>query len=374
MKFTRLLPSAALVAFATAALALPPEPKYDLLVPLTPENVSLGFYPFDAKPIATVKSGTTVKINGGGGSRWGDVDPAKWLKDNNLPDTLEGTPAIAETIAALKGGRRAANPDAKPGTPLPAGHMLVGPIAVEGAEPGDSIEVRILDVRPRISYGTVSTLPGKGGIPDLVPRPFSQIVRYDLKRDVAIYEPGVEVPLRPFMGVMGLQPADAERPLRRSSAPGNFGGNLDLKELVAGATLYLPVFQPGGLFYTGDSHGGQGDGEVTVSAIESANSCTLQFILHKGKTLKGPRAENPTHFIAIGLDPDLNKAMRNAITETNSYLADINGYDFFKAFTLSSIGVDFHVTQVVDDTLGIHSMIPKAVFTQKKFPYWTVAK
>jgi acetamidase/formamidase len=342
-------------------------------VPLAPENVSLGFFPFDAKPIATVKSGAVVKINGGGGARWGDGDPAAWLKENGFTETLTDTPALAETVAAMKAGRRAADPSAKPGTPLPAGHMLVGPIAIDGAEPGDSIEVRILDVRPRIPYGTVSTMPGKGGIPDLVPRPFGQVVRYDFKRDVAIYEPGVEVPLKPFMGVMALQPADAERPLRRSSAPGNFGGNLDLKELVAGSTLYLPVFQKGGLFYTGDSHGGQGDGEVTVSAIETANSCTLQFILHKGKTMTSPRAENPTHFIAIGLDPDLNKAMRMAITETIAYLGDINGYDFFKAFTLASIGVDFRVTQVVDGTLGIHSMIPKAIFKQKKFEYWAKA-
>ena len=368
----RLRPAQALFALTTAALALPPEPKYDILVPLKPENVSLGFYPFDAAPILTVKSGTTVKINGGGGARWGEADPATWLKENKIAATLEDTPAFAETIAATKGGRRAANPNAK-GTGG-GGHMLVGPIAIEGAEPGDSIEVRILDVRPRIPYGTVSAGPGRGGIPDLVPRSFSQLVRLDLKRDVAIYEEGVEVPLRPFMGVMALQPADAEKPLRRSSAPGVFGGNFDLKELCNGATVYLPVFQKGGLFYTGDSHAAQGDGEVTISAVETANSCVLQFILHKGKTLKNPRAENATHFIGIGLDPDLNKAMRQAITETIDYIGEINGYDFLKAFTLSSIGVDFRVTQVVDGTQGIHSMIPKAMFTTKKFDYWYKGK
>jgi len=374
MKFIRLLSPAALAVFSTATFALPPEPKYDVLVPLKPENVSLGFFPFDAKPIATVTSGTIVKINGGGGSRWGDADPDKWLAENNISATLENTPALAETVAATKGGRRAVDPSGAPGKPPAGGHMLVGPIAIEGAEPGDSIEVRILDVRPRIPFGTVSTLPGRGGIPDLVPRAFNQIVRYDFTRDVAIYEEGVEVPLKPFMGVMALQPSDAERPLRRSSAPGNFGGNLDLKELTAGSTLYLPVFQKGGLFYTGDSHGGQGDGEVTVSAIETANSCTLQFILHKGKTLKGPRAENATHFIAIGLDPDLNKAMRQAITETIDCIGEINGYGFLKAFTLASIGVDFHVTQVVDGTQGIHGMIPKAMFREKKFEYWSAGQ
>jgi acetamidase/formamidase len=359
---------------SVALHALPPEPKFDLLIPLKPEYVSLGHYPFDTAPIATVKSGTIVKIEGGGGARWGEGDPATWLKENGFKETLEDTPAFAETVAAIKGGRKVAPLPPPPGAPPSpggtGGHMLVGPIAIEGAEPGDSVEVRILDVRPRIPYGTVSTMPGRGGIPDLVPRPFTQIVRFDLKRDVAIYEEGVEVPLRPFMGVMALQPADAERPLRRSGPPGVFGGNFDLKELINGATVYLPVFQKGGLFYTGDSHAAQGDGEVTVSAVETANSCVLQFILHKGSGLKHPRAETPTHFIAIGLDPDLDLAMRQAITETIAYVGEINGYDFFKAFTLSSIGVDFRVTQVVDGTQGIHSMIPKSIFKKKTFDYW----
>ncbi|MCX6955263.1 MAG: acetamidase/formamidase family protein [Verrucomicrobia bacterium] len=368
--------ASALLALTVAARALPPEPKFDVLVPLKPENVSLGHFPYDVAPILTVKSGTKVKIDGGGGVRWGDGDPAAWLKENGIKETLAELPALTESMAVIKSSRRAPPAPPPPGVAAAAatasggGHTLVGPIAIEGAEPGDSVEIRILDVRPRIPYGFVSTSPGRGGIPDLVPRPFAQIVKLDTKRDVAIYEEGVEVPLRPFMGVMALQPSDAEKPLRRSSAPGNFGGNLDLKELVSGATLYLPVNQKGGLFYTGDSHAAQGDGEVTITAVETANSCVLQFILHKGKTLKNPRAENATHFISIGLDPDLNKAMRQAITETIDYLGDINGYDFFKAFTLSSIGVDFRVTQVVDGTQGIHGMIPKAIFKKKKFPYW----
>ena len=360
-----------LLVMVAGARALAPEPLYDVLVPLRPENVALGHYPFDAKPILTVKSGTIVKIDGGGGARWGDQDPAAWLKENGFKETLDDTPAFRETIAAIKDGRRAPPP---PGATGPAagggGHTLVGPIAIEGAEPGDSLEIRILDVRTRIPYGFVSTSPGRGGIPDLVPRPFAQIVRFDVAREVAIYEEGVEVPLRPFMGVMGTQPADVERPLRRSSAPGDFGGNLDLKELCTGSTLYLPIFQPGGMFYTGDSHAAQGDGEVTITAVETANSCVLQFILHKGKKLKNPRAETTTHFIAIGLDPDLDLAMRQAITEGIDYIGEINGYDFFKAFTLSSIAVDFRVTQVVDGTKGIHGMIPKSIFKKKEFPYW----
>src|SRR5882724_4479292 len=140
----------ALLAFAALSRALPPEPKYDVLVPLKPENVSLGHYPFDAAPILTVKTGTTVKINGGGGARWGETDPAVWLKTNNFKESLADLPALTETIAAAKGGRRTAPAPVPAGATPPAGggggHMLVGPIAIEGAEPGDSIEIRILDV------------------------------------------------------------------------------------------------------------------------------------------------------------------------------------------------------------------------------------
>src|SRR5882724_1610564 len=143
MKLTRLLPSVSFLALASAAFALPPEPRYDVLVPLKPENVSLGFYPFDAAPILTVKSGTTVKIEGGGGARWGDADPATWLKENKVAATMADTPAFGETIAATKGGRRAIDPTAKTPPGGGGGHMLVGPIAIEGAEPGDSLEVRI---------------------------------------------------------------------------------------------------------------------------------------------------------------------------------------------------------------------------------------
>jgi acetamidase/formamidase len=195
----------------------------------------------------------------------------------------------------------------------------------------------------------------------------------DTKRNVGVYDANIEVPLGPFMGVMGVQPSAEEGPNRRSGPPGTFGGNLDCKELVAGTSLFLPVFQPGALFYTGDSHAAQGDGEVTVTAIETANTAVLKFVLHKGMKLTAPRAETPTHYMAFGLDPDLNKAMQMAIRETNAYLKDLKGLEFAEAFTLSSIGVDFRVTQVVDDTKGIHSMIPKKLFIKDKPSFWYTA-
>jgi acetamidase/formamidase len=349
-----------LAAGAAAAGEIP----YDVHVPFTPENAIIGYYAKDKKPVARVKSGTVVKIDGGGGARWRgpDIDPDAWLKENHIGVTLATNAALAETVAVLKETPRAEG--------IPGGHLLVGPIYVEDAAPGDTLEVRILDVTPRIPYGTVSATPGRGGLAGDVPHPYNKIVRLDLERNAGIFDDKVEVPLGPFMGVMGTCPPDSELPFRKSGPPGVFGGNLDCKELVAGTTLYLPVFQTGALFYTGDSHAAQGDGEITVTAIETANTCTLRFIVHKGMTLKAPRAETPTHYMTFGLDPDLDGAMRMAMLETLDFLEQKQGYDFFQAYTLASIGVDFRVTQVVDGTLGVHAMIPKRLFIADANTYW----
>jgi acetamidase/formamidase len=338
------------------------EIAYDHFVPFTPENAIIGHFSATKKPVLTIKSGAVVKIDGGGGARWGEDDPNKWLKENKIPGAVTDYPALVETIKVLKETPRAEG--------IANGHLLVGPIYIEGAEVGDSIEVRVLDVTPRIPYGTVGGRPAIGALGDMVPRPFSFVVPLDLKRNAAVFDNNVEVPLGPFMGVMGTCPADSEGPTRKSGPPGLFGGNLDCKELVTGSTLFLPVFQKGALFYTGDSHAAQGDGEVTVNAIETANACTFQFILHKGKKLNAPRAELPDHYLTFGLDPDLDKAMRMAILETIDFLKEKQGYDFFRAYSLTSIGVDFRVTQVVDGTQGIHGMIAKKLFVRDANPYW----
>ena len=158
--------------------------------------------------------------------------------------------------------------------------MLTGPVYVEGARPGDMLEVRILDVEIRVPYGVNVTGPGRGAAPDLLREPADKIILLDLQRNVALFAPGVEVPLAPFMGIVAVAPPPE---LKRVSTkpPGAFGGNLDFKHLVAGSTLYLPVFNEGALFYTGDGHACQGDGEVDGTAIEisldadrAARSCT----------------------------------------------------------------------------------------------------
>jgi acetamidase/formamidase len=349
-----------LMGCATASVA---EPAYQHHVKLTPENAAIGNYPAQKKPILTVQSGATVRIDGGGGNRWRDQDPLQWASEQGITLTPEQTQAMKETARVIKEATYYAG--------ITSGHLLVGPIAVAGAMPGDAIEIRILSVAPRISYGTVATRPGRGGIPEEVPKEYSKTVTLDLKRNVGVFDAGIEVPLGPFMGVMGLLPPSEEGPNRRSGPPGTFGGNLDCKDLVAGTSLFLPVYHPGGLFFTGDSHAAQGDGEVTVSAVETANTAILQFILHKGMKLSAPRAESTTHYMAFGLDEDLDKAMQMAIRETNKLLLDLKGLEFERAFTLSSIGVNFRVTQVVDGTKGIHSMIPKQLFVQDKKAFWS---
>jgi acetamidase/formamidase len=364
MKLTKLSKGLLVATGAVVCLAAHAEAAYDHYVHLTPENSAIGNYPIQKKAILTIKSGETVKIDTGGGAGWRNPEmaPNDWLKKNNVPTTMDH-PALKETIAVLDKATRYAD--------IKNGHLLVGPINIDGAMPGDSLEVRILSIVPRIPYGTTGAGPGRSLKNADAPKPPAHVTLLDLKRNVGVFGSGVEVPLAPFMGVMAVQPPDDDGPNRSSSPPGRFAGNLDCRELVAGTTLYIPVFAPGARFFTGDAHAGQGDGEITGSAIETANTVTLKFILHKSKTLKMPRAETPTHYIAFGLDADLENAMQQAVDESLDYIKELKHWDdTARAYSLMSIGVDFHVTQIVDQIKGIHSMIPKKIFKDLHDDYW----
>lgn len=366
----RCLGAAAALLCGGKAFAL--EIPYDYLVPCTPENAIFGYFSATKKPVLTIPSGATVRIEGGGGNKWSDADdPNTWLKANGINTTVETNKALGEIVAALKDSPNRLPPaaGAAPGTRT-GGHFLIGPIYIENAEPGDSIEVRILDVTPRLPYGANGARPGGGGLPELASRPFNQVYMIDHKRNTAVFSNKIEIPLAPFNGVNGTTPADSEGPNRRSTKPGAFGGNLDSKDLTTGSTLYLPVFQKGALFYTGDCHAAQGDGEIAGDAIGTANTVTYQFILHKGVTLAGPRAETPSHYIIYGLDPDLDVAMKNAMMNSIAFLKEKEGLEPMAAYSLASAAVDFHVTQVVDQTLGVHGKIAKQLFTQDKSNYW----
>jgi acetamidase/formamidase len=352
-----------LLTFAAAVSAQ--EPGYDHHLHLTPENSAIGNFPAQKAPILTIKSGDTVRIDTGGGAGWRNpaVDPAQWLKEHRIPASVNDV-AVKETIAVLERTTRYAD--------IVSGHLLVGPIAIEGAMPGDSLEVRMLSVTPRIPYGTTGRAPGRGlkQLPEGQERPPAKVTIFDMKRNVGLFEAGVEVPLGPFMGVMGVLPADSEGPNRRSGPPGLFAGNLDCKELVTGSTLYIPIFHKGALFFTGDAHAAQGDGEITGTAIETANTAVLKFILHKGKTLSAPRAETATHYIAFGLDPDLDNAMQMAADQTVELLKELKGWDMFSSLPLASMAIDYRITQIVDGTKGVHAMIPKKLFVNMKDDYW----
>lgn len=332
--------------------------KPDHVVRSLPENMVWGYFGADVPPVYKVNNGAIVEIQTVNPSGVSRTNPEEFYTKNNLPLDQHAQ----EVIAILK--------NVKPEPSGIRGHMLTGPVYIDGAQPGDSLEIRILDITFPAGFGVNSVWPGGGGIPDAVTTRETFVYRYDAKRKMALLKEGVEVPLKPFMGVMALSPpADMGR--QSSIPPAFFGGNLDIKHLTKGSTLHLPVSVPGGLFTTGDGHGAQGNGEVSGVAIETALNLTVKFIVHKGKALKQPRAETPTHFIAVGLDKDLNKAMKNALSEAVAFMKDEMGFTFNEALSIASTAVDFEVSQVVDQTLGVHAMIPKSIFTNRKFSYWS---
>jgi acetamidase/formamidase len=240
-------------------------------------------------------------------------------------------------------------------------HVVSAPVFVEGAEPGDTLAIHIEKVTPRTPYGVNSMRSNKGGLPDEFTLNRSVVIPFDLDRKVAKFAPGIEVPMRPFFGIMATGPA---RSLGRltSVPPGSYGGNIDLNELTEGAILYLPVHVPGALFMVGDGHAAQGDGEVDLTAIETSMTGTFRLELLKGKTLAWPRAETATHWITVGLHENLDEAMKIAIRETIKFLSEEKGLAREDAYALASIAIDFEVTQVVDQVKGIHAMIPKSIF------------
>ena len=331
--------------------------KPDYVVRSLPENMVWGYFGADVPPVMHVKDGAVVEIQTVNPSGVSRTDPEAFYKTNNLPlnDHAREVIAILKTVKPEPSGIR--------------GHMLTGPIFIDSAQPGDHIEVRILDLTLPADFGVNSVWPGGGGIPDEVKQRETFVYRYDAKRRTATFVEGVEIPIQPFMGVMALSPpADTGRV--SSIPPGFFGGNLDIKHLGKHSTLYLPVSVPGGLFTTGDGHAAQGNGEVSGVAIETALTLTAQFIVHKNSPLTMCRAETPTHFIAIGLDKDLNKAMKQALSQAVQFMQTELGFTLNQALSIASTGVDFEVSQVVDQVLGVHAMIPKSLFTKRKFAYW----
>jgi acetamidase/formamidase len=242
----------------------------------------------------------------------------------------------------------------------PGGHILTGPVFVEGAEPGDALEVKILSIDLPIEYGYNGC---SGFLPENCDRAVGiKIIQLDRQAMTAEFEPGIVVPLRPFFGSMGVAPAP-EAGRVSSNPPGRHAGNLDNKELTAGSTLYIPVFAPGALFEIGDGHVAQGDGEVDQTAIETSLRGRLQLTVRKGMKLTWPRAETATDFISMAADPDLTVATRLAIQEMVDFVAATKGLSKHRAYQLVSIAGNVAITQLVDrPNVGVHVRLPKSIF------------
>jgi acetamidase/formamidase len=330
------------VALLLAAAAAPCALAADYQLKATPATVAWGYYWSAAKPVLTIKSGDTVEIQ-----TLTTSSPTSLANNGVKPEEIE--PELKAIYAEVT--------DKGPG-----GHILTGPIYVEGAEPGDTLEVRIRKVRLAIPYASNGFSPQRGVLPPTdFDRPRTKIIRLDMKRNVALFAPNIEIPLRPFFGSLGVAPPESMGRIN-SAPPGVHAGNLDNKDLVEGTTLFIPVHVKGALFEAGDGHAGQGNGEVDITAMETSLVGTFQFVVRKDLHLKGPRGETPTHWIAMGLDPDLDQATINATRDAIDFLVTQKGLSREDAYALCSVAVDFNITQAVDGTKGVHALIPKSIF------------
>lgn len=264
---------------------------------------------------------------------------------------------------SLSGGRGVAGGPAcfaSVGFSIPGGHILTGPVYVEGAEPGDVLEVKVLSIDLPIDYGYNGC---SGFIPANCDRTQgTKIIQLDRQTMTAEFLPGIVIPLKPFFGSMGVAPAPGVGRVS-SNPPSRHAGNLDNRELVAGSTLFIPVFVPGALFEVGDGHAAQGDGEVDQTAIETSLRGKLQLTVRKDMRLTWPRAETATDYIAMATDPDLTVATTLAIQEMVDFLASAKGLTKHQAYQLVSIAGHVAITQLVDrPNLGVHVKISKSIF------------
>lgn len=256
--------------------------------------------------------------------------------------------------------------------PFRWGHLLTGPIAIEGAMPGDVLEVRIDEIVPGADWGFNAVEPFDGTLPNdfiLAERVLTHIA-VDQAAGTARLPWGVELPLSPFFGVMGVAPPPHYGEIS-SREPRLHGGNLDNRRLVAGTTLFLPVWTAGALFTCGDGHGLQGDGEVCVTALEMALTGTFTFILHKAGTrpsLALPQAETLTHLLTMGFNADLGEALRIAVREMIALITQRSSMNRTEAYQLCSLAADFAITQSVNGEKGVHGMLPKHLLSAEGLP------
>ena len=306
----------------------------------SPSTVHTSFFDASLKPVLTIDSGDIVKL-------WTATGNPKYFEGLGVPK--EKIPAeLFEVFANAKDDGR-------------GDHTLDGPIAVRGAEVGDTLEIRIRSVEAWLPIAAMSFRANRGTLPEDFPYSRDKVLFMDLEKKTIPFAPGVTIPMRPFWGVIGVAPPPSMG--RVASGPPNvFGGNMDNHDLGAGTTLYLPVHAPGGLLSIGDGHAAQGNGEVGLSAVETSLRGEIQVVLRKDLHVRWPRAETATHYMTIGLDPDLNQAAKMATREMVNFIVETKGLSRDDAYMLCSAAMDLMVSENVDITKGMHAMLPKAVF------------
>lgn len=333
MRIEGRLLAAAIVVGSSAASA---QKVHEL--PATPTTVAYGYYWSEAKPAIRVSSGDVVDVETmltntpTGLERMG-------VKPEDIPQNLRDI--VTQDTGSLKG---------------PGGHILTGPIYVDGADSGDVLEVRIQSIALPIAYGYNGC---SGFMREMCERGATRIIKMDRDKMTAEVAPGITVPLRPFWGSIGVAPAPALGRVS-SNPPSRHAGNIDNKELVAGTTIYIPVFAKGALLEIGDGHAAMGDGEVDQTAIETDLKGRVQLVVRKDMHLDWPRIETPTHWITMGTDTSLVVATKTAIAQMVKFLQETKGLTQTQAYQAASMAADLHITELVDGNVGVHMMIAKS--------------
>ncbi len=312
-------------------------PQYSLSA--TCNTVHVGGFSPDLLPVLTVQSGDRIAV---------ETYTGFYLAKDAPPEFV--TPALLDICQNLA-------PEKIIG---PGPHLLTGPIAIQDAQPGDVLEIRLEDISPRLPIGFNAIRRGWGALPDIFTEPAVRFIHLDVEKGMTEFPPntGIHIPLHPFFGIMAVAPTT----VCSSIPPGCFGGNIDNRELQAGSRLFLPVQVPGALFSIGDGHAAQGDGEVNVTAIETSMNGTIQLILHKNMTIDSPYAETPTDWIAMGYGPTLDAAFTHALQTMITWLSRCTNLSTEEVYVLCSLAVNFHITQVVNmPQKGVHALLPKSV-------------
>ncbi len=299
----------------------------------TPQTVHWGHFNASIPAVLQVESGDEVVIDTFSGGMSEVADPSLFRPEHRL---------IVDTVPQIMGP-----------------HILTGPVHVKGAEPGDTLEVRILDIELTTDWGWNIIRPLKGALPEDFPNLSRRVIPIDRQTNMARLPWGIDVPLRPFFGIIGVAPPPAYG-LVSSVEPREYGGNIDNKEFIPGTSLFLPVFVPGANLSVGDGHAVQGDGEVCLTALETCLKGRFQVIVHK-QSLNFPRAITPTHYISMGMDVDLDDAAKQALRNMIKWLTEIKPWTAEEAYVFCSLACDLHVTQLVDGNKGIHAMVSRSV-------------